>query len=71
MDVLPTSALGATVGAEVIGVDTDRLFHDDAFPEACLYDSTSQREMHRTTLVGDEAILWSNRRGPAVGAPLS
>jgi alpha-ketoglutarate-dependent taurine dioxygenase len=33
MTVLTTEKLGATVGAEVLGVDRDRLLHDDALPE--------------------------------------
>jgi alpha-ketoglutarate-dependent taurine dioxygenase len=33
MTVLTTEKLGATVGAEVLGVDRDRLLEDDAFPE--------------------------------------
>jgi len=36
MTVLTTEKLGATVGAEVLGVDRDRLLEDDAFPEWCL-----------------------------------
>jgi alpha-ketoglutarate-dependent taurine dioxygenase len=36
MTVLTTEKLGATVGAEVLGVDRDRLLDDDAFPEWCL-----------------------------------
>src|SRR5689334_4201343 len=35
MTVLTTEKLGATVGAQVLGVDRDRLL-DDAFPEWCL-----------------------------------
>ena len=36
MAVITTEKLGATVGAEVTDVDTDRLLHDDALPAACL-----------------------------------
>ena len=36
MTVLTTEKLGATVGAQVLGVDRDRLLDDDAFPEWCL-----------------------------------
>jgi alpha-ketoglutarate-dependent taurine dioxygenase len=36
MTVLTTEKLGATVGAEVLGVDRDRLLEDDTFPEWCL-----------------------------------
>ena len=36
MTVLTTEKLGATVGAEVLGVDRDRLLDDDVFPEWCL-----------------------------------
>ncbi|HKY65123.1 MAG TPA: TauD/TfdA family dioxygenase, partial [Acidimicrobiales bacterium] len=36
MAVITTQTLGATVGAEVTDVDTDRLLHDDALPAACL-----------------------------------
>jgi alpha-ketoglutarate-dependent taurine dioxygenase len=36
MTVLTTEKLGATVGAQVLGVDRDRLVDDDAFPEWCL-----------------------------------
>ena len=36
MAVITTERLGATVGAEVTDVDTDRLLHDDGLPAACL-----------------------------------
>jgi alpha-ketoglutarate-dependent taurine dioxygenase len=36
MAVITTEKLGATVGAEVKGVDKDRLLHDDELPAACL-----------------------------------
>jgi alpha-ketoglutarate-dependent taurine dioxygenase len=36
MTVLTTEKLGTTVGAQVVGVDRDRLLDDDAFPEWCL-----------------------------------
>src|SRR5687768_13876587 len=36
MAVITTERLGATVGAEVKGVDKDRLLHDDELPAACL-----------------------------------
>jgi len=36
MTMLTTEKLGPTVGAEVVGVDCERLLHDDAFPAACL-----------------------------------
>ncbi len=34
--MITTEKLGATVGAEVRGVDKDRLLHDDDLPAACL-----------------------------------
>jgi alpha-ketoglutarate-dependent taurine dioxygenase len=36
MAVITTEKLGATVGAEVNGVDNERLLHDDDLPAACL-----------------------------------
>ena len=36
MTTLTTEKLGPTVGAEIVGVDCERLLHDDAFPAACL-----------------------------------
>ena len=36
MTVITTEKLGATVGAEVEGVDKERLLHDDDLPAACL-----------------------------------
>ncbi len=33
---LQTERLGATVGAEVLGVDRDRLAHDSGLPAACM-----------------------------------
>ncbi len=36
MSTLTTEKLGHTVGAEVVGVDCDRLLHDDALPAATL-----------------------------------
>ena len=36
MTTLTTEKLAATVGAEVVGADCDRLLHDDAFPAWCL-----------------------------------
>ncbi len=36
MPVITTEKLGATVGAEVKGVDRERLLHDDELPGACL-----------------------------------
>src|SRR5690606_815549 len=36
MAVITTEKLGETVGAEVTGVDRDRLLHDDDLPAACL-----------------------------------
>ena len=36
MAVITTEKLGDTVGAEVTGVDRERLLHDDALPAACL-----------------------------------
>jgi alpha-ketoglutarate-dependent taurine dioxygenase len=36
MSVLTTKKLGRSVGAEVLGVDRDRLLHDDALPAATL-----------------------------------
>jgi alpha-ketoglutarate-dependent taurine dioxygenase len=75
---IETVKLTETVGAEVRGIDVDRLLHDEDLPawthhaleangvlvfrdlhidDAALpYDPQSPREMHRTTLHGDEAI---------------
>jgi alpha-ketoglutarate-dependent taurine dioxygenase len=36
MSTLTTEKLGRSVGADVVGVDCDRLLHDEAFPAACL-----------------------------------
>jgi alpha-ketoglutarate-dependent taurine dioxygenase len=36
MTVLTTEKLGATVGAQILGVDRDRLLTDEAFPAWCL-----------------------------------
>jgi alpha-ketoglutarate-dependent taurine dioxygenase len=36
MNTLTTKKLGPGVGAQVIGVDCDRLLHDEALPAACL-----------------------------------
>jgi alpha-ketoglutarate-dependent taurine dioxygenase len=36
MAALTTEKLGRSVGAEVVGVDCDRLLNDDAFPASCL-----------------------------------
>jgi len=36
LTTLTAQKLGATVGAEISGVDRDRMLHDDAFPEWCL-----------------------------------
>jgi alpha-ketoglutarate-dependent taurine dioxygenase len=36
MSTVTTEKLGRTVGAEIVGVDCDRLLHDDAFPNECL-----------------------------------
>ena len=36
MTVLTTEKLGATVGAQISGVDHDRLLTDEAFPAWCL-----------------------------------
>ena len=36
MSAVTTEKLGRTVGAEIVGVDCDRLLHDDAFPAECL-----------------------------------
>jgi alpha-ketoglutarate-dependent taurine dioxygenase len=36
MTTVTVEKLGATVGAEVIGADRDRLLHDEAFPAWCL-----------------------------------
>ena len=36
MSTLTTEKLGHSVGAEVVGVDCDRLLHDEAFPASCL-----------------------------------
>ena len=47
MAAITIDKLSDRVGAEVSGVDCERLVGDDAFPP---------REMHRTTLVGDEPI---------------
>lgn len=47
LTALTAKKLSATVGAEVIGADRDRRLNDDA---------SSARDMHRTTLYGDEPI---------------
>ena len=36
MGTLTTEKLGATVGAEVLGIDRERLLHDDTLPAACM-----------------------------------
>ena len=36
MGTLTTTKLGATVGAEVLGLDPDRLLEDDGLPAACM-----------------------------------
>ena len=36
MSALATEKLGASVGAEILDVDCDRMLHDEAFPAACL-----------------------------------
>src|SRR5271154_626052 len=36
MGTLTTRKLGATVGAEVLGIDRDQLLSDDALPKACM-----------------------------------
>jgi hypothetical protein len=57
MPTLTIEKLGETVGAQVVGVDRDRLLADDGFPEWCLEAlDASPREMHRTTIAGDEAM---------------
>src|ERR1700722_18179234 len=36
MSTLTTKKLGATVGAEVLGLDPEALLHDDTLPKACM-----------------------------------
>jgi alpha-ketoglutarate-dependent taurine dioxygenase len=63
MTVLTTEKLGTTVGAQVVGVDRDRLLDDDAFPEWCLrvLDENGAlvfRELH----LDDEAQVAFSRK---------
>jgi hypothetical protein len=50
MGVITTEKLGASVGAEVKGVDMERLLHDDGLPAACL-DALQAHTSGRTSLV--------------------
>ena len=63
MSVLTTEKLGSSVGAEVLGVDRDRLLHDDELPAATLEALEANgalvfRDLH----VDDEAQVAFSRK---------
>jgi alpha-ketoglutarate-dependent taurine dioxygenase len=68
MSTLKTKKLGATVGAEVLGVDAAQLLSDDALPKACM-DALEEngvlvfRELH----IDDETQVAFSKRLDDVG----
>jgi len=65
MTVLTVEKLGATVGAAVLGVDRERLLHDDAFPEWCLrvLDENGALVFRDLYLDDDTQVAFSRRLG--------
>lgn len=63
MGTLTTNKLGATVGAEVLGVDPEQLLHDDMLPKACMEELEENgvlvfRELH---IDDDTQVAFSKR----------
>lgn len=65
---LTTKKLGATVGAEVLGVDRDRLLSDDELPRACMEALEENGVLvFRELLLDDEAQVAFSKRLDDVG----
>jgi len=71
MDAISTRKLGETVGAEVIGVDRNRLLHDEAVPEACLEALDANGVLVFKELHVDDAtqVAFARRLGEVVAVP--
>src|ERR1700677_4335288 len=70
MGALTTRKLGATVGAEVLGVDPEQLLSDDALPQACMEALEENgvlvfRELH---IDDDTQVAFSKRLDDAAKA---
>jgi len=65
MTVLTTEKLGATVGAQILGVDRDRLLTDEAFPGWCLQvlDAHGALVFRGLHLDDDTQVAFSRKLG--------
>lgn len=68
MVTLTTKKLGATVGAEVLGVDPERLLSDDTLPQACMEALEANGVLvFRALHIDDEAQVAFSKRLDDVG----
>src|SRR5215211_9339264 len=72
MSTVTIEKLGDTVGAEIVGVDRNRLLEDDAFPEWCLeaLDENGVLVFRRLHLDDETQVAFSKRLGEVEVPPM-
>jgi alpha-ketoglutarate-dependent taurine dioxygenase len=71
MALIAVEKLSDALGAEVLDADSDRLLHDDAFPEACLeaLDANGVLLFRQINLDDATQVAFSKRLGEVVSVP--